>query len=85
LPAAVDRAARLLEVSGAVHPAACEAQTLLLRTQAGGELRGESAHATQGGALAGVRAAGPPTPAPDAVITALRDADAVVISGPRGT
>ncbi len=80
LVAGVESACRMLDVRGAVYPAACDALTLELHARDGAVLYGESAVAGRRGALARIEAVPPVAAAPAGVLAAIAGADAVVLS-----
>jgi uncharacterized cofD-like protein len=78
--AGVERAARLLDVRGAVYPAARAALRLVLHTADGAAVVGESSLRAPDGSVVRVDAAGPGSAAPAGAIAAIRSADVVVLS-----
>jgi uncharacterized cofD-like protein len=77
---AVERAARLLDVRGAVYPAACSALSLALHATDGTVVLGESSVASRDGSIARVEAVRPGSGAPAGAVAAIESADVVVLS-----
>jgi len=75
----VEEAGRFLRIRGRVLPAATASLTLLLRYDDGSVSRGESTAREAGRAVASVTALPEGTPAPEAVVSAIRDADLIVL------
>jgi uncharacterized cofD-like protein len=76
----VERAARFLRVKGRVLPAANESLTLVVRYADGSVTRGESTVREVGRAVAAVSAEPVGSPAPDAALAAVDEADLVVLA-----
>jgi uncharacterized cofD-like protein len=76
----VEQEGRFLRIKGRVLPAATDSLTLLLRYDDGSVSRGESTARDTARAVSSVTALPAGTPAPEAVISAIRDADLIVLS-----
>lgn len=76
----VEQAGRFLRARGHVYPAAVESLTLVVDYEDGTTTRGETAATAAGKRISRVRVEPPDTPAPEAVIQAIRASDTVVLS-----
>jgi uncharacterized cofD-like protein len=76
----VEQAGRFLRIKGRVLPAATESLTLLVRYEDGSVSRGEATVRGSGRAVRSVSATPEGARAPEAVLSAIRDADLVVLS-----
>ncbi len=76
----VEQAAQFLRVRGRVYPAAVESLTLVVSYEDGGLARGETAAVAGGKRISRVAVEPEDTPAPEAVLEAVRAADVVVLS-----